>query len=358
MARRRTFLFMALGLVAFILYLWFFVGFEGLFLLLSRLDVYQYSLFLLLAIGALIAGVVFDSLIWYSLLETLSVSVKFRKLLLYNWIGNFVELILPSATIGGEVIRIALSQKDIQNDTGIAAATVLGSRIISTFVYSGGLIVGFLLLLFTQKLPLYLVTPIILVISGTAAVLACVFLIAFKETAADKIVTIIMWVARRLIKDPSKQQSFREKISQSLFSFSGVFKTFKKHPRYLIKPFIYAVISWMFSLTVYLMIFYALDFSAISLINLATVYCIVTTVETLTAGIPIGAVEVTMINLFVLYGVPVAVAGAATTIVRLLTFWFQIIVGYPLVEWMGTKSLLKINIKDGSPKVEELKEPQ
>jgi len=306
----------------------------------------------MLAVGALIASVIFDTLIWHSLLGTLSVRVKFRKLLLYNWIGNFVELIIPSATIGGEVVRIALSQKDIKNDTGIAAATVLGSRIISTFVYLGGLIAGFLILLFTRKLPLYLITPIILVLSGTAVVIVCIFLIAFKETATDKIVTIIMWVVKRFIKDSAKQQKFRTKICQGLFSFSGVFKTFKKNPRYLIKPAVYAVISWLFSLTVYLMIFYALDFTAISLINLATVYCISTTVETLTAGVPIGAVEVTLINLFVLYGVPIAVAGAATTLVRLLTFWCQIIIGYPLIEWMGTKSLLKTNIKNTSPKVE------
>ncbi|MDR0372820.1 MAG: flippase-like domain-containing protein [Nitrososphaerota archaeon] len=339
---------MALGLVAFILYLWFFVGFEGLFTLLRGLDVYQYSLFLILAVGALLAGVIFDSLIWHSLLEILSVKVKFRKLFLYNWIGNFVELIIPSATIGGEVVRIALSQKEIKNDTGIAAATVLGSRIISTFVYSGGLIISFLFLLFTRKLPIYLITPIILVISGTAVVIACVFLVAFKETATDKITNIAMWIIKHIIKDSSKQEKFRTKIYHSLLSFSGVFKTFKNQPRRLIKPIVYAVIAWLFNLSVYLMIFYALDFTAISLIDLATVYCIITTVETLTAGVPVGAVEVTMINLFVLYGVPMAVAGAATTLARLLTFWCQIIVGYPLVEWVGTKSLLKGNTKSTS----------
>ena len=158
---------MGLGLVAFILYLWFFVGFDGLFTLLSQLNVYQYSLFVGLAVGALFAAVVFDSLIWKSLLNTLSVKVKFRKLFLYNWVGNFVELIIPSATIGGEVARIALAQKETKHDTGIAAATVVGSRIISTFVYSGGLLVGFLLLLFTHQLPVYLVTPVILVVLGT-----------------------------------------------------------------------------------------------------------------------------------------------------------------------------------------------
>ncbi len=335
---------MVLGLVAFILYLWFFVGFDGLFNLLSKLNVYQYSLFFSLAVISLFLAVIFDSLIWHSLLGSLSVKVKLRKIILYNWVGNFVELIVPSATVGGEVARILLAQKETRNDTGIAAATVIGSRLVSTFVYSGGLLIGFLLLLLTHQLPIYLLAPIILVSIGTAGVIAVVFVVAFKESAVDKIVNVSLWIARRITKNPVKLEDIREKIHNILSSFSEVFKTFKAHPRYLIKPVIFAIIAWLFSLTVYLMIFYSLNFTGISLIDLATVFCIVTTVETLTAGFPVGAVEVTMINLFSLYGVPIAVAGAATTLTRLLTFWCQVLVGYPLVEWIGAKSLIKSSI--------------
>jgi uncharacterized protein (TIRG00374 family) len=337
---------MAFGLVAFILYLWFFVGFDGLFTLLSKLNVYQYSMFFSLAIGALFLGIIFDSLIWHSLLDYLKVKVKLRKIILYNWIGNFVELIIPGATVGGEVARIVLAQKETKNDAGIAAATVIGSRIISTFVYSGGLLVGFVLLLLTHQLPSYLITPIILVTLGTAAVISGIFLVAFKKGAVDKIVNVTLWIAKHVTKNQVKLANWRQKIHNVLSSFSEVFKTFKDHPRYLIKPAIFAVIAWLFNLIVYLMIFYSLNFTGISIIDLATVYCIVTTVETLTAGFPVGAVEVTMINLFSLYGVPIAVAGAATTLTRLLTFWCQIIVGYPLVEWIGAKSLIKGGIQN------------
>jgi uncharacterized protein (TIRG00374 family) len=337
---------MVLGLVAFVLYLWFFVGFDGLFTLLSKLNVYQYSLFFSLAVIALFLAVLFDSLIWHSLLDSLSVKIKLRKIILYNWIGNFVELVVPSATVGGEVARIVLVQKETRNDTGIAAATVIGSRIISTFVYSGGLLVGFLALLLTRQLPIYLLTPVILVLIGTAGVIAVVFVVALMEGAVEKIVNVSIWIAKRLIKNPVRLEGLREKIHHALSSFSEVFKTFKAHPRYLIKPVIYAVASWLFNIVVYLMIFYSLNFTGISLIDLATVYCIITTVETLTAGFPVGAVEVTMINLFSVYGVPIAVAGAATTISRLLTFWCQILVGYPLVEWIGAKSLIKGGIKN------------
>jgi uncharacterized protein (TIRG00374 family) len=336
---------MIVGLVAFILYLWFFVGFDGLFSLLSKINVYQYTLFFSLAVAALVLAVVFDSLIWHSLLETVSMKIQFRKILLYNWIGNFVELIIPSATVGGEVARIALAQRETKHDAGLAAATVIGSRIISTFVYTGGLLLGVLLLLFTHQLPVYLITPVILVAIGTGTIVACIFVIAYKQGAAEKIGQAIIWVAKRFIKNPDKQEAFNLKIQQSLTSFSMVFRTFKDHPRQLIKPTLYAITAWVFNLIVYLMIFYSLNFTAISIFDLATVYCIVTTVETATAGLPVGAVEVTMVSLFSLYGVPIAVAGVATTLTRLLTFWGQVLVGYPLVEWVGVKSILNGSLK-------------
>ncbi|XHH09558.1 MAG: YbhN family protein [Candidatus Bathyarchaeia archaeon] len=338
---RKTPIFMTLGLATFIIYLWYFVGFDGLFTLLSRLNVYQYTLFFGLAIAALFLGIIFDSLIWHSLLYSLKVKVKARKIVLYNWIGNFVELILPGATVGGEVARIALAQKETKNDTGKSAASVIGSRLISTFVYSGGLVVGCIILLVSHQLPVYLITPIVLVMLGTAAMVGVVFFVALKDGAVNKVVALAMWVIKRVIKNPQKQQSLQEKLHNGLSSFSESFKTFKAHPKSLIKPAVFAVAAWLFNLTVYLMIFYSLNFTAISLLDLATVYCIITTVETVTAGFPVGAVEVTMVSMFSMYGVPLAVAGAVTTLSRLLTFWSQIIVGYPLTQWVGVKSLLK-----------------
>jgi uncharacterized protein (TIRG00374 family) len=95
-----------------------------------------------------------------------------------------------------------------------------------------------------------------------------------------------------------------------------------------------------------MMVFYSLNFTAMSLIDLAVVYCVSSTVETLTSGIPVGAVEITMISLYSALGVPLVIAGAATTLTRLLTFWFQIIVGYPIFQLTGLKNILKGGFSD------------
>jgi uncharacterized protein (TIRG00374 family) len=344
---RKSVAIMVLGLVGFVLYLYFFVGFKGLFTLLSKLNMAQYSLFFSLAIASLFLAIIFDTLIWHSLLGSISIKSKFKELFTYNWIGNFVEMVVPSATVGGELTRIALSQKDTNHDAGVAAGTVVGSRIISTVIYSTALLISFTTLLLAHQLPPYLITPVIVVSLATSVALAGVFLIAFKSAAVDRIANFCVWMARRFTKNDEKVENFRVKIYHWLNSFGEVFRTFKAKPKSLIKPAIFAVFAWLFNILVYLMVFYSLGFTHISIPSLATIYCIVTTVETVTAGIPVGAVEVTMTSLFSLYGVPIAIAAVATTLSRLLTFWCQVIVGYALVEWIGVQSLLKNNLTHG-----------
>jgi uncharacterized protein (TIRG00374 family) len=148
-----------------------------------------------------------------------------------------------------------------------------------------------------------------------------------------------------VIKKPSKIEQDKENLQKTLYSFSETFKNFKKNPRLLVKPAFFAILAWFFNLIVYLMVFYSLNFTAINLLDLATIYCIAATVETLTAGFPVGAVEITLINMFSLYGVPVAVAAAATTLSRLITFWSQVLIGYPLINLLGLKSSVNDSLK-------------
>jgi hypothetical protein len=62
------------------------------------------------------------------------------------------------------------------------------------------------------------------------------------------------------------------------------------------------------------MIIYALNYTTLSMVDLATAYCIVRTVETLTAGFPVGAVEDALVSIFSMRGVPIAMAAVATTL--------------------------------------------
>ncbi len=338
---RKTILLMFIGLIAFITYLVFFGDLQGFLTLLSTLNLRDYALFYSLAILSVVLAIFFDSLIWYYLLDALAVKIRFRRIMLYNWIGNFVEMIIPCETVCGEATRIYLAQREPQADIGVSSATVVSSRVISTFVYTGGLIVGFVALALTHAVPSYLLTIVVLITAGTLAVLGMVFYVVFKEGTAEKIVDFLMKILRLIIKRRSKLEQEKENLQKTLFSFTEAFKTYRGHPRLLVKPAFFAVVAWLFNLLVYLMVFYSLGFNRIGILDLATVYCVASTVETLTAGFPVGAVEITFISMFSLYGVPVAVAVAATTLSRLLTYWSQVLIGYPLVNLLGLKSSVR-----------------
>jgi uncharacterized membrane protein YbhN (UPF0104 family) len=128
---------MIVGLIAFILYLLFFGDIRGFINLLSTLDLKSYAFFYSLAIFAVFTAIFFDSLLWYTLLDALHVRIKFTKIMLYNWIGNFVEMILPCETVCGEAARIYLSQREPEGNAGVSSATVISSRLLSTSVYTG-----------------------------------------------------------------------------------------------------------------------------------------------------------------------------------------------------------------------------
>jgi len=332
---------MVLGLAAFIAYLEIFVKFDSLIELFDALDFAQYAFYLSLAILSLVLMVFFDSLIFYYLLQGLKVKIKLAKMFVYNWIGNFVEMVVPCETVCGEVTRIYLIQKDTKTNIGTSAAPVISSRIISTVIYTGGLLVGSIILAFRGQLPLYLLGTLLVISFGTIGVIAVFFYVALKRGADEKLVNIIMYLLKVITKNQAKLDKRKEQLQKSLFSFTEAIRTYEEKPKLIIRPTICAVIGYIFNLMIFLMVFYALNFRSITFSDLAVVYFISSTVETITSGFPVGAVEITMINLYAGLNVPLVIAVAATTLSRLLTFWVQILVGYPIVQFTGLKQLVK-----------------
>jgi uncharacterized protein (TIRG00374 family) len=333
-------LFMVLGLAAFISYLYFFVKFDSLINLIESLNFAQYSLYYSLAILSLVLMVFFDSLIFYYLLQGLRVKIKLAKIVLYNWIGNFVEMVIPCETVCGEATRIYLIQKDTKTNIGVSAAPVVSSRMISTVVYTAGLLVGSVSLILAHQLSIYLLGALLIFSFGTVGIVGAFFYVALREGSNERIVNFLMGFIRVITKDQSKLDRSKEKLQIAIFSLTEAFKTYKKNPKILIKPTFFAVIGYMFNLLVFLMVFYALNFRSITLPELAIVYFISSTIETLTSGFPVGAVEITMINVYAALNVPLVIAGAATTLSRLLTFWVQIFIGFPLFQYTGLKKIV------------------
>ncbi|HDM89325.1 MAG TPA: hypothetical protein ENG65_04965, partial [Candidatus Bathyarchaeota archaeon] len=128
---RASIIIMILGLLFFILYLYFFVGFGDILEILSKIDPLEYFMYYSLSIIAIMVSIIFYAMTWHDILKTLSLKLSLKRAILYSWVGNFVDLVLPLETISGELTRLYLIQRDIKGDLGRIVASLVYHRIIS-----------------------------------------------------------------------------------------------------------------------------------------------------------------------------------------------------------------------------------
>jgi uncharacterized membrane protein YbhN (UPF0104 family) len=138
-AARKSFLFMIVGVVVFILYLYFVAGFGNILTLLERMNTSQYVLFYSLTIGCTLLSMLFNSMAWHAFLMSFKIKLSLRKAFLYNWVGVFVDMVVPCETICGEIARLYLVYGEVKNDFGKTVASIVGLRLVQTFVILGGI---------------------------------------------------------------------------------------------------------------------------------------------------------------------------------------------------------------------------
>jgi len=336
--------FMFLGLLAFVLYLYFFVGFDSMFEILEKLNPFEYFFYYSLTIAAILVSMIFYSMTWHELLKDLSLDLSLRRAFLYSWVGNFVDLVLPLETVSGEFTRLYLIRQDVKNDIGKAVASLIYHRIISISTTLIALIVSSLYLIIAYRVRIDIILFLSTVAICTAATIILLLYLSLNEKAAGKIVSSLIRSVSVFIKNEEKIAGLKEKAISDLSVFHRAVESFGKNPRTLVKPFIYSYISWFSQLTIYLLVFYALGISWIlqCVPQMMVVFSITLAVQTIPIGFPVGLVEFVMTYLYnILIGTSPAVNGLATSLIRIVTFWFQILVGFLIVQWLGIRRILQ-----------------
>ena len=64
-------------------------------------------------------------------------------------------------------------------------------------------------------------------------------------------------------------------------------------------------------------------------------------IQAIPLGVPaeVGITEIIMTSLFAALSIPLGVSAAATVLIRILTVWFKILIGYVAVQWVGIKTI-------------------
>jgi uncharacterized protein (TIRG00374 family) len=343
---RKGVLFVLAGLSVFILYLYFFVGVEGIvgpegiIETLKRANIVYYSL----AFIAVLLSVTFYSLTWQHLLSLLSIKTAFRKTLMYVWTGIFIDILVPAESVSGEISRAYLLSKSTGENTGKVVASLVVQRILSMIMTLSGLIAGStFLILIRYELPPTVLNFVIIVATYSAIATILVCYMCFKEQATWRIINWVLGLVESLFRGRWDLTRFRSQAQKILKVFHEGIVTLTKHPRGMVQPVIFSVATWFFEVLISLLVFASIGFnislSAISAIII--VYSLTATVQAIPLGIPaeVGVSEIVMTYLYTILTGNAAISASATVLTRIVTVWFRFLIGYVAAQWVGMEIL-------------------
>jgi hypothetical protein len=205
-----------------------------------------------------------------------------------------------------------------------------------------GLLAG-IVLVFTRPggVPPLILELLVIALIGTGIYLAALFYLAVEEQAAGKLAGFLFRLMGVLRLGKYVPADLPERTQNSLLVLHQEFKTFRDKPRCLVKPLFFQFISLLLNLSVYALVFYSLGLTNLYLDFFIIVYFIVGTIQIAAAVFSVGALDIALANLFVFYGVPdIGFGVLAATMLRFLTFWMPVVLGYVTVQAIGARRLL------------------
>ncbi len=331
---------MIVGLVVFLLYLYFFVGFNQISVVIEHVNLTQYALLYLLAIGAMLLMMFFWVISWKTLLSRLSIKVSLKNAFLYYWVGYFSDLVIPGQGVCGEVTRMYLVRKDVNADYGGIAACGVTNRIVAYTVVTSGLSVGLVYLLTTTALPAYALYILLIAWVGSVIHVGVLLYLALSDRAVKKIASLIFRVLGFFRVKKYSSEEARQKTYDSLSLFHEGSRFFSKNPRQLILPFAFQIMAYLLSITVYVLILSTLGLSFTFIGFFIVVYFLAGAIQDASAVFSVGALEIILTSVFVFYGFEAALSGVAVAMLRSVTFWFPVVVGYIIIQVIGARNMI------------------
>jgi len=259
---------------------------------------------------------------------------------LYCLVSRFVDLLLPTEAISGEITRLYLASEGSEEDRiGRVTASLVIHRLLSMTTTLLGLLAGSAIILLNYEITVYLSSLLVTISAGTAATILLLLYLSLRREPAERLIDRLLGLASSILRGRLNVAMWREKALKAVQSFHQGVDAIRERPRNLVKPAIFTVISWFFHLSTYQTVFYALGLDVPFSVSVV-VFSISVAVQTIPIGLPVGLVEIVMTTLYTLFNIDIAVSGTATTLIRVVTFWFEILIGYAAAQWIGMKTML------------------
>jgi len=328
---------LVIGLLIFIAYLYFFVGIGEIAGALRRANLFYYSL----AFIAVFVEIFFYALAWQRFLVPLSVKVPFRKTFLYVWVGLFVDLLVPAESVSGEISKAYLMVRGAGGNAGKVVASIVGHRILNMIIILGSLIVGTIAFIVNFGLPVGLVLGfLILVMVGVGVSIFFLIFLSVREQATQKMIDWILRLVVFISRGRWSLDNLRAKSQKMLRVFHQGIEVLGKNPKNLVQPTVFTLTAWLFSVLIHFLVFLSLNYQ-VSPGQVIIVFSIINAIQAIPLGVPgeVGLTEIVMTTSYHLIGIDIEISAAATVLIRVLTLWFRLLIGYVITQWVGIKAL-------------------
>jgi len=322
--QKRQLIFLVIGIFALIMFITF-SDFKSVLGYISIADKALYSL----AFLSMILGVFAYGGSWIFLLKSANIRLNTLKAMESTWISAFLNIMVPTASVGGEVARILYVVKETKDSYGNVAATVFLHRVISFLPFIVGSILGFVYLALFYNLPTYLSSILIVISSALSLSLAILLLFSVKPNISIGIaLRITRFFDKIFLKRKGNTLKLTELFTKAFTEFGDSLKVLKSSKVSLVLSALFAFTYWIFDIIVAYFVFASLKFP-VPLGIIVAVYTIGISIQIVPIGIPgmVGVVETVMSGLYVVSGIPLSLSVAATVMIRLVMMWFEAFIG-------------------------------
>jgi uncharacterized protein (TIRG00374 family) len=242
-----------LGYAALVVYLLYFVGISQLIAVIGKVNLGIYAL----AVASLIISLTFHTLVWFQLLNSLSIRLGFRRTYVLYWVGVFVDNLIPGGW-SGDLFKAYLLNKDPSIQSGKAVASVVAKNMYEAIFNLGSMVLGLVLLLLNYTLE----GSLLITLGGIMLLLTLPLVIlltaSFRPEGAKKLIAAFFRFLSRVGRNRWSLASLQVKVEKALGDYHEGMKILLQNPRMLFKPMILSFFAWGFEVITLLFVFASL----------------------------------------------------------------------------------------------------
>jgi len=314
----------ALSFVIFILYFLFFTDLGEVAVVIGGVNVPLY----LLAFVCVIGGAVFNALTWKATLDSVSVKTTFKRTFNLSWVGAFLDCIIPGGW-SGDIFITYLISKDKGVDGSKAFASIIIKDVLELAVVLVTLIVGMILLVLNYSVNSVLLIAIGLTLVFLALPLFLIIYLSTNVSATKKLLQVLVKLIARVKDKPFDSTDLENKITD----FHDGIMSMKNHPRAMVKPLVFQIITWIFDITALFIVFVALG-SMVGVDKIVITNTIVNNIRGQGVALA-GFSQIVSSQLYQVLGINISLAQASSLLAGFANFWFRLVVSFVFFQLYG-----------------------